>query len=66
LESDVVEYKKGSKLQNDLILGTETMKELGIFLDFQAKIMTIDEIILPMTNINHLQGASALHVLKLN
>ncbi len=50
----MVEYKKGSKLQNDLIVGTETMKELGIFLDFKAKIITIDEIILPMTNINHL------------
>jgi hypothetical protein len=28
--------------------------------------ITIDEIILPMRNINHLQGASMLHALKLN
>jgi hypothetical protein len=28
--------------------------------------MTIDEIILPMRNITHLQGASMLHALKLN
>jgi hypothetical protein len=41
----VVEYDKGSKPQYDLILGTETMKELGIVLDFKAKTMTINEII---------------------
>ncbi len=34
-EPDVVEYKNASKLQYDLILGTETMKELGIVLDFK-------------------------------
>jgi hypothetical protein len=33
-EPDVVEYKKGSRLQYDLIIGTETMKELRILLDF--------------------------------
>jgi hypothetical protein len=62
----VVENKKGSRLQYDLILGAETMKELGIVLDFIAKITTIDEIILPMRNFNHLQGASMLRALKLN
>jgi hypothetical protein len=36
-EPDVVDYNKGSTLQYDLILGTETMKELGIVLDFKAK-----------------------------
>jgi hypothetical protein len=41
---DVVWYKKNSKPQYDLILGTETMKELGIMLDFKAKIITIDEL----------------------
>jgi hypothetical protein len=35
-------------------------------LDFKAKMVTIDEIILPMRNINHLQGASNLSELKLN
>jgi hypothetical protein len=62
----VVKYNKGSKPQYDLILGTETMKELDIVLDFKAIIITIDEIILPMRNINNLQGASMLHGLKLN
>jgi hypothetical protein len=65
-EPDVVEYSKESKLQYDLILGYETMKELGIVLDFKSKTITIDEITLPMRNINLLQGSSMLSVLKLN
>jgi hypothetical protein len=32
-EPDVVEYTMGSKLHYDLILGTETMKDLGIVLE---------------------------------
>jgi hypothetical protein len=35
-------------------------------LDFKAKTTTIDEIILPIRKINHLQGASTLGALKLN
>ncbi len=65
-EPDMVEYNKDIKPQYDLILGTETMKELGIILDFKAKIIAVDEIILPMRNINNLQGASTLCALKLN
>jgi len=65
-EPDVVEYNKDRKPQYDLILGNETMKELGIVLDFKSKTMTIDEITLPMRNINLLQGSSTLRVLKLN
>jgi hypothetical protein len=53
------------KPQYGLIHGTKTMKELGILLDFKAKMIIIDEIILPMRNINNLQGTSMLHVLKL-
>jgi hypothetical protein len=65
-EPDVVIYYKNSKPQYDLILGTETMKEYGIVQDFKAKAITIDGIILPMRNIDNLQGASTLHVLHLN
>jgi hypothetical protein len=65
-EPDVVEYAKNSKLQYDLILGAETMKELGIVIDFKAKTKTSDEIILPMRNVNFLQGPSTLCMLKLN
>ena len=65
-EPNVVKYEKDSKPQYDLILGTETMQEFGIMLDFKAKLITIDEITLPMRNINLLQGASTLHAQKLN
>ncbi len=66
LEPDVGKYDKDSKQQYNLILDTETMKELSVVLDFKAKTITIDEIILLMRNINLLQGASTLHMLKLN
>ncbi len=65
-EPDVVKYDEKSKPQYDLILGTETMKELGIVLDFKLKTITIDEITLPMRNINNLQRHSILRLLKLN
>jgi hypothetical protein len=65
-EPDVVEYRKDSKPQYYLILGNETMQELGIVLDFKSKTITIDEITLPMRNINLLQGSSTLRALKLN
>ena len=53
---DVVEYdkKKMTRPMYDLILGCKTMKELGIVLDFRTKEITIDEIILPMREINSL------------
>ncbi len=60
-ELDVVEYDKDSKLQYDHISSTETMKEYGIVPNCKTKTITIDEIILPMRNINNLQGASTLH-----
>jgi hypothetical protein len=59
-EPYVVKYSENNRLQYDLILGTETMKELGIILDFKAKTITLDKVIFPMRNINHLQGAGAL------
>jgi hypothetical protein len=65
-ESDIVEYKKKNKPQYDLILGVKTMKKYGIILDFKDKMITIDEVKLPMQNINYLQGSSTLCVLKLN
>jgi hypothetical protein len=66
MEPNVVEYDKDSKPQYDLILGTETMKEFGIILNFRDKMITIDEIILSMRNINDLQGSSILRALKHN
>ncbi len=63
-EPDVVEYNKDSKVQYDLILGTETMKEFGIILNSRDKMIAIDEVILPMRNINNLQGSSILRASK--
>jgi hypothetical protein len=62
----VVKYDKDSKLQNDLILGTETMKEFGIILNFRDKMMTIDEVISPIRNINNLQGSRIFCALQHN
>ena len=56
IQPDVVEYD-GVTVEKplfDLILGTETMNELGIILDFKQKMITIDEIELPMTSINNM------------
>jgi hypothetical protein len=35
----VVEYDKNNKLQYDLILGTVSMKEFGIILNFRDKMI---------------------------
>jgi hypothetical protein len=66
VEPDVAEYDKDNKPQYDLILGTVTMKEFGIILNFRGKMITIDEIILPMRNMNNLQGSSILRALRHN
>ena len=44
----------------DLILGVNTLRELGIVLDFQTKMITVDEITLPMRNINKLSTKSRI------
>jgi hypothetical protein len=63
---DIVEYKKINRPQNDIILGVKTMKEYGIILEFEDKTIAIDEVELPMRNINYLQGSSTIRALKLN
>jgi hypothetical protein len=65
-EPDIVEYDKNNRPQYDLILGVKTMKKYGIILDFKDKMITVDEVKLPIQNINYLQGFSTLHALKLN
>ncbi len=42
------------------------MKKHGIILAFTDKKITVDEVKLPMWNINYLQGSSTLRALKLN
>jgi hypothetical protein len=42
------------------------MKEYGIILDFKVKMIIVDEVKLPMRNINYLQGSSTIRALRLN
>jgi hypothetical protein len=64
-EPDIVEYDKNNKPQYDLILGVKTMKKYGIILVFKDNMITVDEVKLPMQNINYLQGSSILRALRL-
>ena len=64
--SDIVKYDKNNKPQYDLILGVKTMKKYSIILDFKDKMIIVDEVKLPMQNINYLQGSRNLRALKLN
>jgi hypothetical protein len=54
---DIVEYNKINKPRYDIILGVKTMKKYGIILDFKDKMIAVDEVKLPMQNINYLQGS---------
>ncbi len=63
---DIVEYNKINKPRYDIILGVKTMKEYGIILDFKDKMITVNEVKLPMHNINYLQGSSTIRALRLN
>ncbi len=57
---------RNNKPQYELIIGVKTVKKYGIILDFKDKMITIDEVKLPMQNINYLQGSSIFCVLRLN
>jgi len=61
LEPDVVEFEKKNKPMFDLIIGTETMKELGIVLDFRTMEITVDEVTLPMRNANQLSTKTKMY-----
>ena len=50
----------------DLILGTNTMNELGIVLNFKQNTITIDEIELPMTSITNMPASKIRKALTLN
>jgi hypothetical protein len=63
---DIVKFDKINTPQYYLILCVKTMKKYGIILDFKDKLITIDEVKLPMQNINYLQGSSTLRALRLN
>jgi hypothetical protein len=65
---NIVEYSKGGPLPlYDLIIDKQTLHDIGTVLDFKKRTITIDDILLPMRNINNLQlKASISRVLKLN
>ena len=61
IQPDVVEYKDPTEKPGfDIILGSNTMKELGIVLDFWTKEITLDEISLPMRDINKLTNKAQI------
>jgi hypothetical protein len=56
LQPVIVEYSPGEQApMYDLIIGKQTMHDLGVKLDFQEKTIIIDEILLSMRNIVNLQ-----------
>ena len=55
IQPEIVEYEETlDKPAFDLIIGTKTMNDLGVILDFSANLITIDSIKLPMQSINKL------------
>jgi hypothetical protein len=68
LHLDILEYsKRGPPPLYDLIIGKQTLHDIGIVLDFKERTITIDDILLPMRNINNLQlKPSISRALKLN
>ncbi len=68
VEPDIVMCNRNNRPQYDLILGVKTMKKYGTILDFKDKMITANEVKLPMQNINYLQGSRTrtLRVLRLN
>jgi hypothetical protein len=56
LQPDIVENSQGDQApMYDLIIGKQTMHDLGVVLDFQEKTIKTDKILLPMRNIANLQ-----------
>jgi hypothetical protein len=52
----MVEYPKGGpKPLCNLIIGKQTLHDIGAVFDFKKRTITIDDILLPMRNINNLQ-----------
>jgi hypothetical protein len=55
-----MEYSKGEPPPlYDLIIGKQTLHDIGAVLDFKEKTITIDDVLLPMRNIGAPLGARA-------
>ncbi len=56
LQPYIVEYSPGDQApMYDLILGKQTLNNLGVVLDFKEKTIQIDKILLPVSSIANLQ-----------
>jgi len=56
VQPDIIEYDNEDEAHAfDLIIGSETMKELGVILDYKDSYITIDEIKLPVRKLKDLQ-----------
>jgi hypothetical protein len=68
LQLDIVEYDLGDQApMYDLIIGKQTLHNLGVVLDFKEKTIQIEKIFLPMKNIANLQFKPDItRALKLN
>ncbi len=61
LTPDIVEYDTGANApMYDLIIGKQTLHDIGAVLDFKNRPITIDNILLPMRNIATLQLNSSI------
>ena len=64
LVPDIVEYQAGaSEPLYHLIIGKQTLHDIGAVLDFKEKTITIDSILLPMRNIVNLQIKPSVRIL---
>jgi hypothetical protein len=68
LHLDIVEYpEEGPKPLYGLIIGKQTLHDIGAVLNFKERTITIDDILLPTKNMNNLQLKSSIsRALKLN
>ena len=67
IRPDIVDMPEDSDLPTyDLILGVETMSKLGIVLDFGEKMITIDQIELPMKPIESFKDVKNLNDFQRN
>jgi hypothetical protein len=68
LHPDIVEYSKGRPLPlYDLIIGKQTLHDIGAVLDFKEKTITIDTVLLHMRNIINLKIKSSIsRALRIN
>jgi hypothetical protein len=61
LTPDIVEYDAGANApMYDLIIGKQTLHDIGAVLDFKDRSITIDNILLPTRNIANLQLTSSI------